>query len=174
MVNDLSALGMQLAPAAHPEMFMIRLSGGVFVLCGLLLIAYELYIRHLGAESAGWPATEGRVTRSKTTSIGPIPPFVWLRAHQASVTYRFVVDGRTYRSRSIAANGSPLFWDKRSAQKIVDEYREGTKVMAHYDPKHPYRSVLRPGTSGVGSLSFKLLTGVGVLIFLAGLYMLSA
>lgn len=81
------------------------------------------------------------------------------------ITYRYTVDGHTYRSDNVFPGSGDPEKSAYKADRIVDDYPEGATVTAYYNPNKPAnsfliqkRDVLMPlamtGLGGLVSLSF--------------------
>ncbi len=110
-------------------------------------------------ETAKWPATDGRVTKSDVSSSMQRGNVVYA----PKITYEYSVRDEKYSSDRIGIGGiSPAYRD--AAQKKADEYPVGKEVIVHYNPDSPSEAVLEPGASGGNVLAL----AVGALFALVG------
>ena len=111
--------------------------------------------------SEHWATVEGTITaaaldeRTSTTTshdrFGTISRKTSTR-YVADVSYAYAVRGTEYEGATISFSASSSFDQPQEAQAVLDGYPVGAVVAVHYDPSHPERSVLEPGSEGVGWL----------------------
>ena len=63
------------------------------------------------------------------------------------VHYEYSLSGKTYKSDRIFWGNVHTSGTLDAAQKVVDKYREGTKVNVYYNPSNAQESVLEPGSA---------------------------
>lgn len=148
-------------------------SGGLIAICGILMIVLGVDNWRRSLKSNKWPTTNATVTSSNVSPVLVFPVLFWLWTYRASITYKYSINGKQYRSTGIA-NGGGIFMRKGEAQMLVAEYPAGREVTVHFNPKQPRDAVLLPGTNRVGYLSFTVLTGLGVLLVLIGIIIWTA
>ncbi len=155
---------------AHPERLMLSLLGWALLVCGVLMLVAGLYSWRRFAASVRWPTTPGSITSSSVAKVLLFPVFPFLLwAHKASITYRYTVGGKEYRSTGIG-NGGGMFLDEGRAQQLVREYPQGSEVTVYYDPHRPRYGLLRPGTGRIGLMSHITLLIAGAVVVLVSVY----
>jgi hypothetical protein len=108
---------------------------------------------HYGNQSGSWPTTQGVVTRSRMyTETERVRARVGGRHGTLTQTrtksvlvfaYRYTVNGREY-------DGQRISYEIRGVSRHevpTVPYSAGEKVLVHYEPQRPTRSVLKPGVS---------------------------
>ena len=116
--------------------------------------------------SKGWPTAPGTVVassverqenrRSGRTSV----------TYHAGIRYQFQVGGTTFDGNRVAY-GDYGSSSASHARGIVDRYPMGRSVTVHYKPGGPEECLLDPGLKG----QTFVLPGIGLIFFLAGLFM---
>jgi len=112
---------------------------------GVWLLYGARNLIRLGFSSYRWASTEGTVVDSHDNSftisglggMSGTSPDVPVEYKEAAHVYEYQVDGRTYHCSTFCFGG----WADRAGAA----YLIGTKVLVHYDPKHPEVAVLRCG-----------------------------
>lgn len=128
-----------------------RWMGGIgWMIGGLVIMIWGAGAAWEGFRSRGWPTAEGTVTVARVTRESR-EPTVWF-------SYQFLVNGHSYESSRYDTSGGS------GGQEIVAANPVGTRVLVHYDPADPARSVLVAGL-GIGHwLTF----GAGIVVVVVG------
>jgi hypothetical protein len=145
-----------------------------FLVGGLALCVFGVWLGREGRRAASWPTTEGTVVYSEVVelprSLDDRRRFGETRPQQAEVRYSYTVDGHTYRGKGIAMSTGLLpFWEDVLARRIRDRYAVGDRVTVYYDPADPRLAVLEPGASiesRLALLAGAVLVGAAVLLAL--------
>ena len=122
-----------------------------------------LWVMVQGFMTLTWPRANGQIIRVYFSQSQPDDE---TRRMSASIDliYRYVVDGRTFSSSSIAPY--TFGWQNSGhARKQHDHYSDDMAVRVAYDPRDPSVAYLEPGPS---STSLMLL-GIGFIFGLPGL-----
>jgi hypothetical protein len=115
----------------------------MFLPAGLLFTTMGMNGILRARESAGWPPTEGRITRSEVVRRTSGTGTDRTTAYHAEVSYEYLVDGAAYRGDRVAYGD---YGGKRKhAQRIVSRYRKGEVVTVYYNPQNPRVCLLEPG-----------------------------
>ena len=139
----------------------------VFLGCGLIafglifVIAGVIQLRSpLG--SLRWPAADGEITSSALQPVGD-------DRSRFAVRFQYTVRGQTFSGsrrsfqENVTAEGASH--PNETAAALAARYPPGKPVKVYYDPLHPDRSVLEPGT---GLAAYAPLA-LGGLFFITGL-----
>jgi hypothetical protein len=127
-------------------------------------LALGLWVMAQGLVTLTWPRADGQIVRVHFSQSQPDEETRRMSA-SIDITYRYVVDGRTYSSSSIAPY--TFGWQNSGhARKQHDRYSGDMVVKVAYDPSDPSVAYLEPGPS---STSLMLL-GVGFIFGLPGLF----
>lgn len=115
-----------------------------FGLCGLWTLFFLWSSRRDAAQAAGWPTTQGHIVSSavesyKTRVGGRSGSRVTL--FEAVVEYSYEAKGRNYHSTQLAF-GPKASGGQGAAEAKAAQYRPGSSVVVHYDPKNPSNAVL--------------------------------
>ncbi|MBY0449122.1 MAG: DUF3592 domain-containing protein [Cyanobacteria bacterium] len=120
-------------------------------LCGMiasLWIAIPGWIEFQEAEaSKHWPSVSAkmivsRLTQEKHCPRADRPCYFVYRPH---FTYQYTVNNISYWNSRIDFGSPPDYTDKGLADKRLNEYGVGSKLMVYYDPKNPQNAVMVPG-----------------------------
>ena len=155
------------------------------VLIGLLIVVFLMggaglwagYSRwSLGSASMSWASIDGTVTSSLVNRSRAIRRNSSSREtdYYARVSYRFVVEGKSYTGDQVRFDDPPGGTGeggKQEAEEFVERFSTGSKVSVYYDPEDPESSVLIQGTTGTGVW---IPGGLGILAWLFGFWLLSA
>lgn len=147
--------------------FMSLLIGITFTIAGAVLVfGFGLPLRRQAVASASWPATEGRITRSRLE----------VRAGDkgssltADVEYEYDLDGRTLVGSRVWIGDGYSSSPGTEHRDAVNRYPVGREVQVYYEPEDPDESVLEPGPNW-SSLLLVLLglvfLSIGSLVLLA-------
>ena len=96
--------------------------------------------------------SQGSTTRKTTTQYVP------------RIRYQYRVEGQEYENNIFQKIGNP--GPQRAAQKIAQQYPQGSQTEVYYDPADPQNSVLVPGNSSETRWVLWLFTYVPIGIFL--------
>ena len=99
------------------------------------MVQYITDERNAEKDASQWPSVNGTVLSARLVSHGSIR----YRADFPEVTYSFEVDGKTYKSKHIAAGGE---MGGVTAQSVLARYPVGSQATVYYDPKKPKNAVL--------------------------------
>ena len=140
--------------------------GWLLVICGGGLFIGTAWLLMLARSSTGWPCVPGRIVSSeRETSAGGARDHA---THSLRVTYRYDVGGRSLQGHRFTFGD--LIWmatrNKDRIDDLVKRFPPGREVSVYYDPNHPQRCTLVPGTEGL-PISTTLV--VALLIALAGI-----
>ena len=158
---------------------MVRLTSGLVVGAGFLGVGgYALItgFRELlrGLNSEEWPRIKAEVLESRLSA----EPGESSRLYAPLVRYRYRVGPADYESDRVAFGGPFQASWRGPAQKVVDRYHAGQRVMIAVSPTDPRVAVLEPGApwyayvtpavgAGFGAYgAVKLLEELGVAIVL--------
>jgi len=123
-----------------------------------------LWVTAQGLNTLTWPRADGQIVRVYFSQSQPDDETRRMSA-SIDITYRYVVDGRTYSASSIAPY--TFGWQNSGhARQQHDHYSTDLAVRIAYDPHDPSIAYLEPGPS---STSLMLL-GIGVIFGLPGLF----
>jgi len=91
--------------------------------------------------SQKWPTTSGIITKRILTgqSFKEYDGDVYTKI-DGYIRYQYSLDGVSYNSTAINATDSPFY-----SYDLVIQYPEERKVIVHYNPNDPTKSVLEPG-----------------------------
>lgn len=124
-------------------------------------------IRDEAVASTSWPATEGRIIRSRleeSRNDGKTQ-----LSHD--IGYEYALDGKTLTGSRVWIGDGYSASPGNEFRAAVARYPVGKQVQVHYDPTAPADSVLEPGTTWSSSLAYFI--GLGMLA-VGGLILLSA
>lgn len=133
---------------------------GLFAGAGLLIMLWGWRIIARARQTRHWPATEGVIEQSDTTSdTNDLLP---------TIVFRYVAAGQPRQGTLEFPAGitpTPEF-----TQRYLDRYPVGEKIRVYYDPQHPERSTLEPGLGQGDWLIFAVglvatVMGTGMLLF---------
>lgn len=141
-------------------LWFLRLFIVVFMLLGLFLFVNGVFELVKAKESEFWPSVEGVVLASEV-SVDNSGDDV---SYGVDVTYRYVVDDRSYKGDSVAVSELNSGSRERAA-KVVERYPVERLVEVYYDPSDVEFSVLEPGVTGASWMY----VGLGFLFFSVGL-----
>jgi len=112
------------------------------IIAGSIWFLWSLYSLWKGRESDDWNITTGIITKSKV-----FEPYRKGNPSVPIVHYEYSLSGKTYKSDRIFWGNVHTSGTLDAAQKVVDKYREGTKVTVYYNPSSAQESVLEPGSA---------------------------
>ena len=122
--------------------FMSLLIGITFTIAGAVLVfGFGLPLRRQAVASASWPATEGRITRSRLEMRAGDKG----SSFTADVAYEYDLDGRTLVGSRVWIGDGYSSSPGTEHRDAVTRYPVGRQVQVHYDPQDPDESVLEPG-----------------------------
>ena len=132
---------------------------GALLAGGGFLLAFRLGkpIRDEARASASWPATDGRITRSRLDESRKDGT----TRRSADIGYEYEVAGRAFAGTRVWIGDEYTSSPGNEFRAAVERHPVGRPVRVHYDPADPARSVLEPG--GTWSASALYLAGLGVL-----------
>jgi hypothetical protein len=142
----------------------IFLSLIIFVALGCFI--FGLLTLAKAHSSASWPSVPGFIEGSEVGAIAPNDPDT---SYKPIITYRYLVDGREFRSSVIGFGLENYCGSMHFAQRYLATYPVGKTVEVFYKESSPGVSVLEPGISRQSfiPLQFGLLflaLGVGALL----------
>jgi len=112
------------------------------ILAGFVWFLWSLYSLTKGRESENWKITTGIITKSKV-----FEPYRKGNPSVPIVHYEYSLYGKTYKSDRIFWGNVHTSGTRAAAQKVVNKYREGTKVTVYYNQSNEGESVLEPGSA---------------------------
>jgi hypothetical protein len=139
--------------------------GVVLIVAGVAWTTYRVRALFLGIQTASWPSTTGRITRSERMRLfirwSPAPDNGYVR-------YDYWVAGHLFRGNDVGFQG----WFGAGdipPDVIPARYPKGQAVTVWYEPHRPRRAVLLPGIS-IGNYLSPLvglaLSVLGLLVFI--------
>lgn len=138
---------------------------------GIFLMAWGGYEIKGSQESRNWPGTEGTITSSGVNKRTYTDSDHRTRTtYYPKVRYRYQVQGRHYTGNRIEFGSGESGGMKKWAQKIVNKYPSGKKVMVYYNPNDLKYAVLEAGFTWSSLFVFL----GGILFFAAGVFCLKA
>jgi len=138
--------------------------GTILILVGVLLLLFVTRQWVIGYSSHNWQTVQGQITTSKAI---PCSRKYHRFGSQASIVYKYSVNGVSYSSNNITFALDSLTTFCGNAEKIMTRYPLGKDVLVYYDPKNPEKSVLRPGGTsfmGMGLSLLSLILGINLLM----------
>ena len=131
----------------------------LFSLLALVFFVETLATIQKGFERKKWPSTTGVVYRSEVHGVRAYHPKIFIRYHLNNAIYNLVTD--------LNVSG---FGSKRSrrdtAERIIEAYPVGYKVLVYYNPAKPEQSFLRTGPFWQDYLKIT----VGTIVLACGLF----
>lgn len=125
----------------------------VFAVIGAGMLYLGWSTRREAEASRQWPATEGTVTATTVAEVTVTRGKTRVKMHEAQVAYRYSVAGQSYSAGRIGWAPS-RFADPAQAQQFIAGYPVGSNVTVSYDPRRPFKAVLKPETEPqVGELT---------------------
>ena len=122
--------------------FLIIFIGFIMALAAGLMDYYMvIYIsdeRKAEQDANTWPSVTGTVLSARAVTHG-LQGIHNTRADFPEVAYSFEVDGKTYKSKHIAAGGQI---GGAGVGGVLARYPVGSQVTVYYDPKNPKNAVL--------------------------------
>jgi hypothetical protein len=115
----------------------------LFILVGIILIAFGLFTMRRETQSSHWPGVEGKIISSqvKVTDMSDRIDY------KAEIEYEYTVNGQTYRGTRLSVD--PSYVPSRSyAEGITQRYPVGRVVTVYYDPDNFAVAVLEKGIQG--------------------------
>jgi hypothetical protein len=94
--------------------------------------------------SEKFPTTPGEVLRSEVTTSSSRKG----KSYKAVIRYRYVVEDHPYESTRLRF-GQFSSSDRKGAYALVAQYKAGTRVMVHVNPRNPTEALLQPGLEGI-------------------------
>ncbi len=150
--------------------------GIIFLGAGIGLSYWGYGMLQEAKASENWPSVTGTILSSDVSShrstSGSGSKKKTSTVYEASISYKYEVDGKSYTSSRITAGDYSSSSSKR-AYRMVNKYPKGSNATVYYNPDEPYISVLEPGTTFMSYLPFGmgLLFGfVGIMVFLGGIF----
>jgi len=132
--------------------------GYFFIGFGIVFINIGTWVYFYFKGSEEWPTANGLVLISQViTGLSD-----GRRRYEHKFRYEYSVEKVSYTNHVYSCD--TVNDTKASAEKMVDRYPEGSKLIVHYNPKNPKRSMIIPG-SGKTHL---FLIGVGFVLLLVG------
>ena len=113
-----------------------------FLLLGVVAAGFGFWNLYHSLQCKQWPTVEGVVVSSELESHSGDADHG--DTYSPQVTYQYTIAGRHFENDRLAfgaASSSSAGW----AQKILERYPVGQKVMVHYAPDDPEQSVLETG-----------------------------
>jgi hypothetical protein len=135
----------------------------LFILVGGILLIVALVSRSKAKTAQNWPAVTGtvisaQVQEHKNVDIEDSQTMV---NYSPVVQYTYSVMGMTYTSTRVGYGANQF--DRKTAQRKVEQYPAGSAVTVHYDPSNPQSSVLE--VQAAGSKVFLI---IGIVLIVLG------
>lgn len=144
--------------------FGVLVAGGALMLLGTAVLLHQLGEARQLLRSRLWSQARGRVRKSWIEPVSDSEGTMFL----CCVEYDYRVDGKDFTGSRIGF-GSWLFPTEFLAQEGLRPYREGFKVVVHYNPADPSEAVLTDATSP----RFFTMVGLGLVLIVVGAGMLA-
>jgi hypothetical protein len=130
----------------------------VFLLLGLVILAWGTDLALQGVTSYIWPSVPARVTESEIVDIRSINQEVDQRVE---IQYIYTVRGASFAGTRISLiNPNPV--DKATGEQLAAKYPTNKIIQVRYNPLQPAAAVIEPGLS----TSFSVVYGFGWLFML--------
>ena len=129
----------------------------VMVLIGLLFFSFSAYLIYRGIITKRFQQTEGVVLSSELIShLGDDEA-----SYEPLIHYEYSIDGKRYQNSvySVAPSG----YNKRKAQKIIDNFEPGRIIKVYFNPEKMEDSVLSVGLSTIDTIGIIIM--VSLLLF---------
>ncbi len=136
---------------------------GSFILIFGAIAAWILYTyfqqRRAAGESAGWPATQGKIVLSTvmtSTTRHRTDSGMWVErtSYFPKVRYEYSVLGKAYTGERIAFGAAKGHSAPADAEKVLARYPVGATVTVYYNPRDPAEAVLEREMRGGAFLLF--------------------
>ncbi|MDZ7639037.1 MAG: DUF3592 domain-containing protein [Bryobacterales bacterium] len=129
---------------------LIWLGGGALA-AAVPLLLFGIWFLYSGMESSRWPTVTGEVVDTRIRVWSSVNARyrrdLRHRRYYPQVEYRYVVDGKEYRSRRYSLGEEhPDFAERAEAVEAGQAFRAGSAVQVSYDPGDPSSAVLAAGT----------------------------
>jgi hypothetical protein len=141
------------------------ISAGFALIGGFLLFRVVAREWPSARASRNWPAVEGIVTRSRlrgrVVAQRPRVTIRWTLKDQPLVdfAYGYSVSGRRYEGARVVFGDEAV---RSTDETRLSQYPVGTRVLVHYDPRSPARSVLETGPTRY--LGYQAVVGIVFLV----------
>ena len=134
----------------------LKAFAAVLVLIGILMSGFGIYFIALGIEAQGWKTVEGQVTSVVVRVDTDLQADAVtkkrreeLKRYYPSISYEWVVDGKTYSGSRYRLGETHEKYDERTdAQAAAAKFRNGAPIKVYYNVDHPNQAVLEPSLSG--------------------------
>lgn len=136
----------------------------VFIVIGLVLLAYEGYAATRSIQAKSWKQTSGTVTEASMSHYGVGSRRS--RTQYLKFEYRYRVDGKGYKGHHVGFGGFGQFFRVAgiSFGTTLMKYERGQSTTVYYNPGNPHDAVLERELP----LSAKLAFGLGVSLLIGG------
>jgi hypothetical protein len=113
---------------------------------GIVLCFDAMMLREVAGQirSEKFPTIPGEVLRSEVTTSSSRKG----TSYKAVIRYRYVVEDHPYESARLRF-GQFSSSDRQGAYALVAQYRPGTRVTVHFNPRNPSEALLQPGLEGI-------------------------
>ena len=115
------------------------LLGGLFVLAGVVQLAWCTVVSSQALMAIRWPTTPGTIQSSKVVTVEGGRSV----GHMPTVSYTYQVSGVSYEGHRIYMLDSSEF--PAQARNTVAEFPVGSTVAVHFNTRDPALALLRPG-----------------------------
>ncbi len=88
--------------------------------------------------------------------------------YHPSISYRYEVNGQTYKGNRYRYDGHPSFYNEAEANQVLAAHPKGSEIEVYYNPDKPADAVLSPGLD-TADLAFPFLSGAITNVFLSTL-----
>ena len=135
-----------------------------------MALCFGVVMYVMSYSTTSWPQVQGTITESRLDSY-EVGTDQGTKRYGAIIKYKYSVSRKTYTGNRLYTFRFDVS-EKDSVLAICEQYKIGTNVAVYYDPKHPEKSVLIPGTpKGTWTLIFvgliSILIGAGGTFFVA-------
>src|SRR5689334_563667 len=129
----------------RPSILSNRITALVFVIAGMVWAVLKAPDVWHGMASSHWPSTEAKLIH---TEVVQETHHRWASRHSNSVrytytpyaTYHYKVDG-VQRTANVISFGQEFV----PANRVIENLKQETPLLAYYDSEDPNRAVLHPG-----------------------------
>jgi hypothetical protein len=112
--------------------------------------------------TASWPTAMATILAAEVERVSGARTYYWV----AKFSFRYMVGAATYTSSRYSAAGQPGFFQRRTAERIVEQHRPGSHAVVAYPRSDPSQGFLAPGLQPVLIAALRIIVlGLGTLYF---------